>query len=206
VFLASSVFAPSGIAHAVNWLANNDIAAKLREPLEPEELKDDELVEMAVERIGISKDGYQPVAILKEIGGELRLPIWIGLLEANAISVVLEGVQLPRPLTSDLLRSVIDKMGASVNYIVVNDLKENTFYANIILKANWLQMTIDSRPSDAIAIALRTEAPIYATKAVIEKAGLPGNQEEEKYIMRVGKNQSLNALRYAKLAGPMKDG
>jgi len=136
MFLAGSVFAPGGMTNTVNRLASNDIAGKLREPLEPQELKDGRLVEMVVERIGLSKSDYQPAVILKEKGGELRLPIWIGFLEANAISVVLEGVQPPRPLTTDLLRSIIDRMGASIEYIVVNDLKENTFYANIILKAN----------------------------------------------------------------------
>jgi len=177
VLVASSVFVPNRLTDAVKWLADNDFAGKLRALTEQEEVREDRLVEMVVETIGVSKIDYQPVVILREKSGESYLPIWIGPLEANAISVVLEGIEVPRPLTPDLLCSTIDRMGASVDYIVINDLQNDIFYAIITLHANWVQMEIDARPSDAIAIALRVGAPIYVEKAVLDKAGVPLDHE-----------------------------
>jgi len=191
VFVAGSVFVPNGLTNAVRWVADNDFASKLRALPKQEEIQEDTLVEMVVESIRVSKINYQPVLILKEKGGDLYLPIGIGLIEADAISVVLEGVELPRPLTPDLLCSIIDRMGASVDYIVINDLRNQTFYASVALHANWMQMDIDARPSDAIAIALRVKAPIYATKSVLEKAGvLPDRETDEHITMHVEKDKS----------------
>ena len=130
------------------------------------------LIEMVVQTVGVSKVDHQPVVILKEKGGELYLPIWIGLIEANSISVTLEGLETSRPLTPDLLCSMIDRMGASVDRIIINDLRKQTFYAQITIDANCIQMEFDARPSDAIAIALRVEAPIYVEKAVLDEAGI----------------------------------
>lgn len=172
VLVAVSVFVPGRLTNTVNWLANNELAGKLRAPSEQEATKDYALVEMTVESIGISQIDFQPVVILKEKDGESYLPIWIGLVEANAISVILEGAEPPRPLTPDLICSIINRMGASVDYVVINDLKDNTFYASITINANWMRMEIDSRPSDAIAIALRAGVPIYVAKAVLAKAGI----------------------------------
>jgi len=189
VLIAGSVFIPGRLTSAVNWVANNDFAGKLRGLPEREVAQEDTLIEMVVERVGVMEIGYQPVIILKEKGGELYLPIWIGPLEANAISVVLEGIEMPRPLTPDLLCSILDRMGVSVDYIVINDLKNHTYYANISANANWVQMEIDARPSDAIAIALRVRAPIYVEKSVLDKAGIRPEQETDKYtIMRVEKD------------------
>jgi len=181
VLVSTSVFVPNSITNAVKWVADNDFAGKLRALAKQEEIQEDRLIEMIVDSIGVSKIDYQPVVILKQKGGQLYLPIWIGLAEANAVSVVLEGVKMPRPLTPDLLCSVIDRMGASVDYIVVNDLRNHTFYANVTLQANWRQIEIDARPSDAIAIAIRVRAPIYVTKAVLEKAGVLPDHEADKY-------------------------
>jgi len=172
IFVAGSVFIPDRLTNGVNWLANNELACKLRALPEQETAKNHNLVEMAVESIGISKIDYQPVVILKDKDGELYLPISIGLVEANAISVILEGIEPPRPLTPDLLCSIINRMGASIDSIVINDLQDYTFYAKITVNANYMQMEIDSRPSDAIAIALRVKAPIYVDKAVLDKAGI----------------------------------
>lgn len=189
VLIAGSVFIPARLTGAVNWVANNDFAGKLRGLPEREVAQEDTLIEMVVERVGVMEVDYQPVIILKEKGGELYLPIWIGPLEANAISVVLEGIEMPRPLTPDLLCSILDRMGVSVDYIVINDLKNHTYYANISANANWVQMEIDARPSDAIAIALRVRAPIYVEKSVLDKAGIQPEQETDKYtIMRVEKD------------------
>ena len=197
VLVVGSIFIPGRFTNAVKWLANNDFAGKLRALSEQEVAQESTLTEMVVESIVVSKIDYQPVVILKEKGGELALPIWIGLLEANAISVVLEGAKMPRPLTPDLLCSIIDRMGARVDYIAINDLQNNTFYANIALNANWMQMEIDARPSDAIAIALRVGAPIYVEKAVLDKAGIQPDHEADKYtFMRVEKDKPGLASTY----------
>lgn len=180
VLVAGSVFVPGSLTGTVKWFADNDFAYRLRTLWEREVVQEDTVIEMAVESIRVSKTDYQPVVILKEKGGELHLPIWIGLLEANAISVVLDGVKVPRPLTPDLLYSILDGMGASVDYIVITDIKDNIFYANISVKANWTRMEIDARPSDAIAIALRTKAPIYVKKSVLDKAGIQPEHKEDR--------------------------
>ena len=190
VLIAGSVFVPGSIASAVKWVANNDFASKIRAPLEQPTNQGDEMVEVVVDSVGISKINYQPVVILKEKEGELRLPIWIGFAEADAISVVLEGVEVPRPLTSDLLGSILNGTGTNLDYIVINDLQNDVFYASLMLNANWTQMEIDARPSDAIAIALRVRAPIYVTTAVLEKAGVPPELETAEYTtINVEKNK-----------------
>ena len=181
VFLAASVFVPNRLTEAARWMASKDFAGELRELVRKGETQPDRLVEMTVESIVVSQISYQPVVILKQKDGELYVPIWIGLTEATAISVSLEEVEMPRPLTPDLLCRIIDIMGASIDYVVIQDIKDHTFYANIILQADWRQLEIDARPSDAIAIALRVKSPIYVTKAVLEKAGVPLYHEAEKY-------------------------
>jgi len=98
------------------------------------------------------------------------LPIWVGIFEANAIALQMENVQTPRPMTHDLLKNVIDDLNAAVERIVVCELKDNTFYATIHLRSGVGQVTIDARPSDAIALALRTSSPIYVEETVLQTA------------------------------------
>jgi bifunctional DNase/RNase len=119
------------------------------------------MVEMTIDSIRVSLMNYQRVVILKEKGTNRYLPIWIGPAEADAIAVKLQNVELSRPLTHDLLQSVISTLGASVEYIVVNGLKEDTFYARLALTIDGVKLDIDSRPSDALALAVRVGAPIY---------------------------------------------
>lgn len=138
------------------------------------------MVEMTVESIRVSLVNYQRVVILKEKHADRYLPIWIGPAEADAIALKLQEVAVPRPLTHDLLRSVITALGATVNSIIVNDLANDTFYAKIILDADGTQMEIDSRPSDAIALAVRVKVPIYAEESVLEKAGIVLDRETGK--------------------------
>ena len=130
------------------------------------------MIEMAVESIRVSLINYQRVVILKEKESDRYLPIWIGPAEADAIAIELQEVAVARPLTHDLLRSVIGALGAKVVSIIINDLASDTFYARIILDANGRHVEIDSRPSDAIALAVRVKVPIYAEEAVLEKAGI----------------------------------
>jgi len=140
------------------------------------------MIEMTIDSIRVSLMNYQRVVILKEKMAERYLPIWIGPSEADAIAVKLQGVTVPRPLTHDLLHSVIDNLGATISSIIVSDLKNDTFYAKILLNVDGGQMEIDSRPSDALALAVRAEAPIYAEEAVLDKAGIILDKETGKPI------------------------
>lgn len=195
VLVLSSVFIPEGLDGAFNWLANNSLAYKMRGIVQHEKLVNNTMVEMEVDCIGISKTDHQPVVFLKQKGAEIYVPVWIGPLEASALAVTLEEIKVPRPLTADLLCTVIEKMGAEVNYVIVNDLKEHTFYANIILSANRGKMEIDARPSDAIAVALRVKVPIYMAKTVLDKVGVPLDLTKDRYIsMHTGYQDSDMAL------------
>jgi bifunctional DNase/RNase len=111
-----------------------------------------------------------PIVILRDAESQLFLPIWIGVFEANAIALRIEGVEPPRPMTHDLLRLVLEQLGATVEKIVISDLRESTFFALIHLRQGEQSVTVDARPSDAIALALRTEAPIFVLRSVLEKA------------------------------------
>jgi bifunctional DNase/RNase len=130
------------------------------------------MIEMTIDSIRVSLMNYQRVVILKEKVSDRYLPIWIGPAEADAIAVKLQGVAVPRPLTHDLLNSVIDTLGGVVNSIIVNDLKNDTFFAKVIIDTSGKQMEVDSRPSDALALAVRTGVPIYADESVLDKAGI----------------------------------
>jgi len=125
---------------------------------------------------------YQRVVILKEKEAERYLPIWIGHAEADAIAIKLQGVSVSRPLTHDLLLSVIETLGASINFILVNDLKNDNFYARISLAVDGGEVEIDSRPSDALALAVRVEVPIYADESVMDKAGIMLDKETGKPV------------------------
>lgn len=135
------------------------------------------MIELTIESIRVSLMNYQRVVILKEKESDRYLPIWIGPAEADAIAVRLQEVAVARPLTHDLLRSIIDSLGASVDYVIVNDLSNDTFFARIMLQIDGRVMEIDSRPSDAIALAVRVQVPIYADESVLEKAGVKLDQE-----------------------------
>lgn len=138
---------------------------------------------MVIDSIRVSLMTYQRVVILKEKNSDRYLPIWIGPAEADAIAVKLQNVSVPRPLTHDLLRSVINSLGSSVNYILVSDLENDTFFAKIILQSNGSTIEVDARPSDAIALAVRVQTPIYAAESVLEKAGVLLDKETGKPII-----------------------
>jgi uncharacterized protein len=132
---------------------------------------------MTIESIRVSLMNYQRVVILREKDSDRYLPIWIGPAEADAIAVRLQAVQVARPLTHDLLRDAIGQLGASVEYVVVNDLSNDTFFARIMLQVDGRSVEIDSRPSDAIALAVRAQVPIFADESVLEKAGVKLDDE-----------------------------
>ncbi len=132
--------------------------------------------------------------LLKEIDGNKRLPIIIGAFEAQAIALEIEGIKPPRPLTHDLLKQLTDNLGASVIEVIVDELRENTFYAKIILEVSGFTQEIDARPSDAIALAVRAQAPIYVSAAVLQAAAfVPSEESDETGISNIaplsGKNK-----------------
>jgi bifunctional DNase/RNase len=128
------------------------------------------LIEMTIKGLMVDPITNLPIVILKDKEGERVLPIWVGVFEANAIALQIENIATPRPMTHDLLRNVIADLDGRVDRIVVSDLKDNTFYAVIHLTVRGERVAIDARPSDAIALALRTRAPILVEEAVIDNA------------------------------------
>jgi len=135
-----------------------------------------------VEILGLSASpsaGGAYALLLKETFGNRRLPIIIGSFEAQSIALELEGIKPPRPLTHDLLKQTIDNLGGTVIEIVIDELKENTFYSKIILEVSSLSNEIDSRPSDAIALAVRTESPIYVSEEVMKSAAFVPSSDDE---------------------------
>ncbi len=140
------------------------------------------MVEMTIDSIRMSLMNSQRVVILKEKDSDRYLPIWIGPAEADAIAVKLQDMNVPRPLTHDLLSSVIDTLGARVNLVVVTDLQNDTFFAKIMLNIDSNVLEVDSRPSDALALAVRVHAPIFVEETVLEKAGILLDKETGKPI------------------------
>jgi bifunctional DNase/RNase len=128
------------------------------------------LIEMTIKGLTVDPVTNMPIVILHDIDDKRILPIWVGVFEANAIALQIENVHTPRPMTHDLLRNVIHDLQASVERVVVSDVKDNTFFAHIHLDTPAGKVAIDARPSDAIALALRTRSPIWVEEAVIENA------------------------------------
>ncbi len=121
----------------------------------------------------------QPIVLLREVGGTRYLPIWIGAMEATAIAFAHEGVEVERPLTHDLLRTVTESLGASVDRVVVTELKDGVFYADLSFTRDGETIHVSSRPSDAIALATRVKAPLFAAPEVLEEAGVEIRDEDE---------------------------
>jgi bifunctional DNase/RNase len=140
------------------------------------------MIEMNVEFVRVSMQNYNRVVILKEKESERYLLIWIGPSEAEAIAMRLGDVQPPRPQTHDLLRSVIESLEGQVSYVVVNDLNNDTFYARIVLEHNGQTVEVDSRTSDAIALAVRAQVPIYADESVLDRAGIFIDREQDEVV------------------------
>jgi bifunctional DNase/RNase len=130
------------------------------------------MIEVEIDSIRVSLMSAQRVIVLKAVNAERYLPIWIGHYEAEAIAIQLKNIEIARPLTHDLLKSVIAEMGGEVSHILVRELRDDTFFAHISVNLNGKQLEIDSRPSDAIALAVRVEVPIFVAEKVMEEAGI----------------------------------
>jgi uncharacterized protein len=128
------------------------------------------LIEMTIKGLTVDPVTNMPIVILHDVDDKRILPIWVGVFEANAIALQIENVHTPRPMTHDLLRNVIHDLQASVERVVVSDVKDNTFFAHIYLDTPAGKVAVDARPSDAIALALRTRSPIWVEESVIDNA------------------------------------
>ena len=136
-------------------------------------------IEMSVAGLTLDQVTRTPIVVLKDPENKLHLPIWIGLLEATAMATELEGIKMQRPMTHDLLKNVLSEVGGAVQFVEITELKEDTYYALITFQVGGKEVTIDSRPSDAIALALRSKSPIYVAKRVLESSSIPQQTEEE---------------------------
>jgi len=125
---------------------------------------------MTISALTVDALTNSPIVILKDVNGDKTLPIWIGLLEATAIASELEGIKFSRPMTHDLLKNIMETLNAKVNRVEVCDLKDNTYYASVFIDYNGKEISIDARPSDALALSLRVNAPIFVSDKVIQKS------------------------------------
>lgn len=135
------------------------------------------MIEVTIDSIRVSLMSQHRIVVLKEESGARFLPIWIGPFEADAITLQLQGIDAPRPLTHDLLKTVIETLGGEVLHIVISGLEKNTYFARIVLDVDGDTVEVDSRPSDAIALGVRVNAPIYVADEVMEQAGLKPEEE-----------------------------
>lgn len=137
------------------------------------------MIRVTVDSIRVNLLAQQRMVMLREVDSRRYLPIWIGAFEAEAIGAAMQGHEPPRPLTHDLLRNVITELGGTVQYIAVTQLQDATFYARIVVDVRGVRREIDARPSDAIALGLRVDAPIYVAENVLDHAGVTLNDEDE---------------------------
>lgn len=143
-------------------------------------IKKEDTIQMSVGGLTLDPVTKTPIVILKDTDNKLNLPIWIGLLEATAMATEIEGIKMARPMTHDLLKNILGEVGCAVESVEITELKENTYYALVHINVGGRELVVDSRPSDAIALALRTKSPIYVAKAVLEASSVLQQTEEAK--------------------------
>ncbi len=135
------------------------------------------MIEVSINSVRVSLMSQHRIVVLKEMDNDRFLPIYIGPFEADAITIELQGVEVVRPLTHDLLKRMIETLGARVSHVVINDLRDDTFYARIVLDVDGEETEVDSRPSDAIALAVRARAPVFVAEDVMDRAGIIAEQD-----------------------------
>jgi hypothetical protein len=165
------------------------------------------MIEVEVNSIRVSLMNQQRVVVLKDINDDRYLPIWIGQFEADAITIELqENRSIKRPLTHDLLKSTIEELGATVDYVFINDMRNNIFYARLVLDVDGETLEIDSRPSDAIAVAVRARAPIFVSEMVMDRSAV---EPDESVELEAGLEDEIDNLeeeqRAAKASEAAKD-
>jgi hypothetical protein len=149
------------------------------------------MVEVTIDSIRVSLVSPQRLVILKDLEQERFLPIWIGPFEAEAITIKLQDVDVKRPLTHDLLNTFISELGAVISHVLVNDLRDDTYYAHVVVDVDGRRLEIDSRPSDAIALAVRAGVRIFVAQEVMEKASITPEEDQ----VEEGEGEDLSAFR-----------
>jgi bifunctional DNase/RNase len=140
--------------------------------------------QMKVDKLGIDLLTHDPVVILKDLEGKRYLPILIGPFEATAIMLALEGQTVPRPLSHDLMRMLLETLQARLEHIVIHDIKDSTFFAKLVVRTNGEVQEVDARPSDGIALALRMQAPIYVSDKIVLEETVPDKKAEQEDMQR----------------------
>jgi len=138
-----------------------------------------DLVQVEVASLGLDKSSNTPVVILREVEGERMLPIWIGPAEASAIAMELAGIKFSRPLTHDLVSTIVGSLGSELVRVLITRVEENTYFASLVFRRNGEMISIDSRPSDSVALALRAAAPIFASDGLLGRVPLEIDQPED---------------------------
>ena len=153
------------------------------------------MIRVEVDSVRVSLMSQHRMVVLRETDGNRYLPIWIGPFEADAITIELQGVPMARPLTHDLIKSILAELNAGVSRIVVSDLRDDTFYARIVLDVDGAQREVDSRPSDAIALAVRTHAPLYVAPHVMDEASIISESDTEGEKLSKEEEENLSVFR-----------
>ncbi len=153
------------------------------------------MIEVEIDSIRVSLMSQQRIVILKEIGSDRYLPIWIGPYEAEAITLSLQEVEVARPLTHDLLRNILQDLGAQVTQVNITELRNDVFYANIIVQVNGREMVIDSRPSDALALAVRVHVPVFVSEEVMDEASSTPEESIEGEIKGEDSDERLEVFK-----------
>lgn len=174
-FSVIGLLMPAKMDRAINWLFSSNSNSNTKTLMADYQSEQDKIVEMTLEKLVVGTSETGPAVLLKEKNGKRYLPVSIGISEARSIAIVLQGAKPPRPMTHDLLRGVIDALGAKVQFVIIEDLKGGIYYARVILNNKGKTIEMDSRPSDAIALSLRTGTPIYAREKLLETTPSPGN-------------------------------
>ena len=155
------------------------------------------LIEMRIKSLMIDPINEMPIVVLMDSDGKKLLPIWVGFFEANAIALKIEDVQTPRPMTHDLIKNMLDKLGMSLKRIEINRLEDSTYFANIFMAKKGKEFQVDSRPSDAIALALRMDCPIMVDDQVIEAASgfeISSDPQQREKLKKWLENLDVDAL------------
>lgn len=153
------------------------------------------MIEVIVDSIRVSLVSQQRIVVLREKGSDRQLVIWIGHAEADSITLKLQGHEVPRPMTHDLLNNVIHELGAKLEYIHIHDLRDDTYFALLVLDQNGQRVEIDARPSDSIALAIRAQAPIFVAEGIMDKVAIAPTEEEAPKARQPEEDEKLGVFR-----------